>query len=237
MKSFKKTNMQSTTRNGQPPMRRLALALMTSLLLALVACGEPRNNSQAVFILIDIHGDYASEMEKARALTNHVLANLNSGDSIAIAFIDNSSFSERNYIASAKFDHRPSVTTAQKRQVRAELDAFMERFSVPSAHSDITGGVLLARDFLRESDAGSKTLFLLSDLEEDLMPGMTRDMSLGLNGVDVVAVNVTRRQSDNFDPDAYQRRMAKWEERVLESGGQWRLANDLSRLEELAVLR
>lgn len=216
---------------------KLKLLLAMMLIAMLVACGEARNHSRAVFVLIDIHGDYASEVEKARALTNYLLGTLNSGDSIAIAFIDNSSFSERNFIARADLDHRPSVATQQKRVVSAELNAFLERFSVPSAHSDITGGVLLARDYLRESGAGHRSLFILSDLEEDLMPGMNRDMSLGLEDVQVVAVNATRRQSDNFDPNAYQQRLALWQARVEESGGHWRVANDLSRLEEMALLR
>jgi hypothetical protein len=216
---------------------KLKLVMAMMLMTMLVACGEARNHSRAVFVLIDIHGDYASEVEKARTLTNYLLGTLDSGDSIAIAFIDNSSFSERNFIARADLDHRPSVATQQKRVVSAELNAFLERFSVPSAHSDITGGVLLARDFLRESGAAHRSLFILSDLEEDLMPGMKRDMSLGLEEVQVVAVNATRRQSDNFDPDAYQRRLAHWQERVEESGGQWRVATDLARLEDMALLR
>ncbi len=218
-------------------LQSMTMAVTLVAALSLAGCGEAQNRNQAVFILIDIHGDYAAEMERARDLTNYVLGQLTSGDSIAIAFIDNSSFTERNYIARTKFDHRPSVATQQKRIVRSELDAFMERFSVPSAHSDITGGVLLASDFLRESGAGRKTLFMVSDLEEDLMPGMDRDMPLGLEGVEVVAVNVPRRATDNFDPRAYQRRLAQWEARVEDSGGTWRVANDLSRLQELAVLR
>lgn len=221
----------------QDSMRKLKLAMLTLLMVLMVACGEPRNHSRAVFVLIEIQGDYASEMDKARTLTNYLLGTLTSGDSIAIAFIDNSSYSERNYIARAEFDHRPSVTTQQKRIVSAELNAFMEKFEVPSAHSDITGGVLLARDFLRESGAGHRSLFILSDLEEDLMPGMNRDMSLGLEDVQVVAVNVTRRRDDNFNPQAYEQRLAHWQERIEASGGEWQLANDLARLEEMALLR
>ena len=220
-----------------PAKRGRRLALMVLLAALVTACGEPRNHGRAVFILVDISADYAVEMEKARLVTNYVLGQLTSGDSIAIGFIDNSSYTERNYIARAEFDHRPSVTTQQKRVVRAELDAFLERFSVPSHHSDITGGVLLAADFFREADAGRNNLFLVSDLREDLMPGMKRDMSLGLEGVQVVAVNVTRQRSDNFDPQAYERRLTHWQQRIEGDGGEWRLANDLARLDEIASLR
>lgn len=221
---------------GEPTRRSLQLATTAILMLLLVGCGEPRDNSRAVVVLIDISSEYAAEMEKARTLTNYLLGVLTSNDSIAIAFIDNSSFSERNFIARADFDYRPSVTTRQKHQVRAELDAFMARFSVPSAHSDITGGVLLARDFLKARDAGQRILFVLSDLREDLMPNLKRDMQLGLEGVKVVAVNVTRQRSDNFDPESYRNRLTQWQRRIEDSGGQWQLANDLARLDDLDVL-
>lgn len=226
-----------TCRSATALIQALYLALAALLVFLLVACGESRSNNQAVFVLIDIHGDYAGELAKARTLTNYLLGSLTSEDSIAIAFIDNSSYTKRNFIARTTFDHRPSVVNQQKRIVQSELDAFLERFSVPSAHSDITGGILLARDFFRESEAGHDRLFILSDFEEDLMPGMKRDMSLDLEGAQVVAVNVIRRHSDNFDPRAYQQRLAHWRERVENSEGRWELANDLERLEDMVALR
>ncbi|MEX0916216.1 MAG: VWA domain-containing protein [Wenzhouxiangellaceae bacterium] len=225
-----------TRRRAWPTARMLQRTTIVFLMLLLIACGAPRDNNRAVVVLVDISREYATEMEKARTLTNYLLGSLTSGDSIAIAFIDNSSFSERNFIARADFDHRPSVTTRQKHQVRAELDAFMARFSVPSAHSDITGGVLLARDFLKARDAGHHVLFVLSDLREDLMPNLKRDMQLDLEGVQVVAVNVTRQRSDNFDPESYRNRLAQWQRRVEDSGGEWQLANDLARLDDLEIL-
>ncbi|SEO46896.1 VWA domain-containing protein [Aquisalimonas asiatica] len=226
------TQTASTTRpNARRTRRGLALAFCAAVATALSGCGDPANNSRAAFVLVDISENYASEMEKARTLTNHLLAQMESGDSLAIGFIDNSSYSERNIIASAEFDHRPSVATQQKREVRADLDAFLERFRVPSAHSDITGGVFLARDFLNEANAGERQLYMVSDLNEDLMPDLKRDIPLNLKGVDVVAVNVTRMSGDNHDPRAYERRLADWQERIESGGGQWRVANNLARLE------
>ncbi|MFC3851234.1 VWA domain-containing protein [Salinispirillum marinum] len=213
------------------------LALGAVFAAFLMGCGEPANQSRAAFILVDISGDYAGELNKARTLSNYLLANLNSGDSLAVGFIDNSSFTERNVIAQATFDHRPSVTNQQKREFQASLDAFLQRFSVPSHHSDITGGVLLATDYLSEVDAGHKYLFLLSDLHEDLPPWLNRDVSMNLNNVQVVAVNVKRQRSDNNDPAAYQRRLTDWQERIEAGGGHWQMVNDLARLENAVVLR
>ena len=217
--------------------RLLCIAPLGLLLAVLSGCGEPVNHSRAAFVLIDISGDYAAEMNKARTLSNYLLGSLNSGDSLAIAFIDNSSFSERNIIARTRFDHRPSVSNQQKREVQAQLDAFIKRFRVPSHHSDITGGVLLAADFLNEAQAGQNYLFILSDLREDLPPWLNRDIPVRLNDVQVVALNVKRQRDDNNNPQAYQKRLASWQQRVEDSGGQWQMVSDLASLEHKLVMR
>ncbi len=216
--------------------RQAGLALVVMAVL-LAGCGSPANNSRAAFVLVDISSDYAGELRKVRTLSNYLLANLNSGDSLAIAFIDYSSFTERNVIARVTFDHRPSVTNRQKRMLQADLDAFIERFKVPSHHSDISGGVLLAADHLKELNAGQNYLFILSDLQEDLPPWLNRDMPVDLENIQVVAVNVKRQRSDNNDPQAYQQRLAGWQQRVEESGGRWRIVNDLARLDNVVALR
>lgn len=205
------------------------LAICTALLLH--GCSAPEDQRRAAFILIDISGDYASELQQARVLSNYLLANLNSGDSLAIAFIDNSSFTERNVIARATFDHRPSVASQQKRHFQGQVEGFLRKFKVPSHHSDITGGVLLASDYLQEMDVGRKYLFILSDLREDLPPWLDRDLPVKLDSVQVVAVNVKRQRQDNNSPRDYQNRLALWQARVEDNGGHWQLVNDMARLE------
>src|SRR5690625_7872685 len=125
---------------------------------------------------------------------------MNSDVSLAIAFNDNSSCTERNVIARVTFDHRPSVASQQKRHFQGQVEGFLRKFKVPSHHSDITGGVLLASDYLQEMDAGRKYLFILSDLSEDLPPRLARDLPLKLESVPVVAVNVKRQRQDNNSP-------------------------------------
>lgn len=218
--------------------KRLGTVLLSILLMSgLLGCSEPRNHSRAAFVLVDISSDYAIELDKAQLLSNYLLANLNSGDSLAVAFIDNSSFSERNIIARTTFDHRPSVANQQKRRFRADLEDFIESFRVPSYHSDISGGVLLAADYLNEVDVGHKHLFILSDLHEDLPPRLNRDVAASLKDVQVVAFNVKRQRSDNNNPREYQLRLANWQQRIEQSGGRWQIVNDMARLETALVLR
>lgn len=236
-KPCSRTPLPRPRSEGRKVWSKVALVVNILLSVLLMACTAPANNSRSAFVLIDISSDYAAELRKAQTLSRYLLANLHSGDSMAIAFADNSSFTERNIIARITFDHRPSVANQQKRAFQAQLDAFVERFRVPSHHSDLTGGVLLATDYLQEIAAGRQYLFILSDLHEDLPPWLNRDIAVNLKDIEVVAINVKRQRSDNNNPEAYQQRLAAWQQKVEESGGRWQVVNDLGRLENAVVLR
>ncbi len=216
--------------------RAAAAGLLSLAAVLLLGCDSGPHNRAAV-VLIDISGEYAAEVEKARRVTSLLLGRLEPGDSIAVAFIDNTSYSDRNFIARVDFDHRPSVANDQKRSVRRDLDAFLERFSVPSAHSDLTGGVLLARDYLERTRAAERQIFLLSDLDEDLKPDLDRDGPLKLDGSEVVAVNVIRGERDNIDPENYRERVGHWQKRVQADGGQWDMVNEIDRLRRMVAQR
>jgi len=218
-------------RGGLRGVAAAALAVVTA-----VGCTTSTSDRAAV-VLIDISREYAAEVGTARALTKSLLAEMGSGDSLAVAFIDNTSYSDRNFIARAHFGDRPSVVTDQKRQLHDKVESFLERFSVASAHSDITGGVLLSRDFLQDTKAQQKQLFLLSNLQEDLPPKLDRDGPLELDGIEVVAVNVTREARDNIDPANYRERLDRWRERVTDSGGAWRVLDQVDRLEQVLAQR
>lgn len=226
----------STLRNRAAP-RGLRLILAALLSLFLIGCSEAANNNRAVFVLLDISNGYAQEREKVQELSAFLLSELGAGDSLAVAFIDNSSFTERNLIAETTFDERPSVVGQQKRAVLGKVQTFMDGFETPSYHSDITGGLLLGRDFLKETDAARKHLFVLSDLHEDLPPELNRDMALELDGIQVVALNVLRQRGDNNDPAAYHQRLADWKSRVEDDGGRWQVINELERLPRRVALR
>lgn len=231
-------NPRATNAPDHRPRRARAagVGLLALVAVLLSGCDSGPHNRAAV-VLIDISGEYAAEIEKARRVTSLLLGRLDPGDSIAVAFIDNTSYSDRNFIARADFDHRPSVANDQKRAVRKELDAFLDRFSVPSAHSDLTGGILLARDFLERTRAADKQIFLLSDLDEDLKPELDRSGPLELDGIEVVAVNVIRRDRDNIDPAHYRQRVSHWQQRVQDDGGQWDMVNEIDRLQHMVAQR
>jgi hypothetical protein len=60
-----------------------------------------------------------------------------------------------------------------------------------------------------------------------------REVPLALEGFEVVALNVTKLRSDNYDPREYMARVEAWRDKVEDSGGRWRMINDLERLEGL----
>jgi hypothetical protein len=93
--------------------------------------------------------------------------------------------------------------------------------------------LLQALEFLNEKEPSRKTTFIFSDLKEDLEAGYVRDFNVPVEGVEVVALNVTKLRSDNVDPREYLERLESWRREVETEGGTWRVINDLDRLETL----
>ena len=206
--------------------------LVAAAAIACTGCLESGVRSTGVYMLLDTSGTYREELDEARQIINYTLARLDSTDSFAIARIDTGSFSEKDIIARVTLDDRPSTANMQKRRFSETVAEFVDH--VESArHTDISGGLLQAIEFLNEKDSARKTILIFSDLEEDLEEGYVRDMDLPLEGFEVVALNVTKLRADNIDPRKYLDRLDAWRQRVESGGGTWRVINDLDRLEGL----
>ena len=184
-------------------------------------------------MLLDTSGTYSAELKGAQAIINYLLGTLDPGDSFGIAKIDSASFSEKDIIAKMTFDRRPSVTNKQKRLFKQRVDSFVASVKKGSAYTDITGGILQASEYLEETGARQKYILIFSDLEEDIKKGQVRNFPIDVSGCNVVALNVTKLRSDNVDPREYFGRVDKWRTRVEKGGGNWRLMNDLNRLDGL----
>jgi hypothetical protein len=204
----------------------LAVALATS------ACAPSASHNTGVYLLVDTSGSYNRQVNKAEQIILYSLSRLQSSDSIAVARIDTGSFTERDIIAKATFDDRPSTTNKQKRAFASRVEKFVDQ-SEPAPYTDITGGLLQAIEFLNEKHTARKEILILSDMKEELAKGYVRDIPLDLRGFDVVALNVTKLRGDNFDPRQYLNRLDAWRARVEKGGGHWRVINDLDRLDGL----
>ncbi len=217
--------------------KKIVAVTLLSATLVLAACNNSPPTNRAVYLLLDTSGTYTAELAKAQVIMNYLLVTLDSGDSIAIARIDSGSFSEKDIIAKATFDSRPSTTNDQKRLFKHQVDEFVSNVKIGSGHTDISGGLIQAVDFVNETQAGEKYVLIFSDLEEDLQKGQIRNFPIDVSGIQVVALNVTKLRSDNIDPRDYKKRLLSWQTRVLEGGGQWRVVNDLERLDSLIAHR
>ena len=206
--------------------------MVVCVFVMLAGCGEPAVRTTGVYMLLDTSGTYTREIDKAQQIIHFALSRLEPGDSFAVARIDTASFSEKDIIAKVTFDERPSAANGQKRRFQTQISEFVDMVR-PSSYTDISGGLLQALEYLNEKEPARRTIFIFSDLKEDLEEGFVRDFPLTFTDVDVVALNVTKLRSDNMDPREYLDRLAAWQQRVEQGGGRWRVINDLDRLERL----
>ena len=210
--------------------RQFVLALPA---LALAGCADQKSHAQAVYMLVDTSGTYAAEVGKAQLIVNYLLGALNSGDSLAVARVRSRSFSEKDIIAKATFDGRPSQANAQKRAFRDEFEAFAKN-TRGSAYTDITGGLIQGAMFLNETGAGKKTILIFSDMQEELDKQTQRDFPIDLKNIRVIAVNVVKLKTDNVDPRKYTGRLEDWRKRVRSAGAsEWLVINDIEHLDRL----
>jgi hypothetical protein len=209
---------------------RSALLILAFLL---AGCGDSRNHAHAVYMLVDTSGTYAQESAKAQLIINYLLGTLQPGDSLAVARVESRSFSEKDIIAKATFDSRPSQANAQKRAFRERIDANLKAVA-PSRYTDITGGLIQGAEYLNEAGAGTKTIIVFSDMQEELDKVTQRNFPISLRDIRIVAVNVVKLNTDNVDPRRYLGRLEDWKKRVEAAGAtEWRVINDLERLDAI----
>ena len=214
-------------------MKRRAFVLSLPLLGVAWGCADSRNHAHAVYMLVDTSGTYAEEIGKAQQIVNYLLGTLQPGDSLAVARVKSRSFSEKDIVAKATFDSRPSQANTQKRAFKQQVEAFTTT-ARGSVYTDITGGLIQGAMFLNETGAGRKTILIFSDMQEELDKTTMRDFPIDLKDIRVVAVNVVKLKTDNVDPRRYMGRLEDWQKRVVNAGArEWRVINDIEHLDAM----
>lgn len=217
-------------------MKRALRLGMAALSIALFAsgCGEQGGNQRAVYMLLDTSGTYSQEVDKAQYVVNWLIGTLNPGDTLAVARVKSRSFSEKDIIAKATFVKDPLQVNQQKKALRDKLSALREQTKGGSAYTDITGGMIQGAEFVNETGAGKKTILIFSDMQEELDKVTIRNFPISLKDIRVVAVNVTKLNTDNIDPRRYLGRLEAWQKRVQAAGAaEWKVINDLERLDAI----
>lgn len=198
------------------------------VLLAGAACSDGRSHARATAVLVDVSGTYADQKpEVARILKSGLLPKVRPGDTFFLLRIDDGSYGAENVELKATFDSQPSRANAQKLTLAAKLERFAESRK-RARFTDISGALLLAAEYLRETRAGRKTIVIFSDMKEELPPGAKRTLGpKELEGIDVVALNVKRLGADKLDPAGYRSRLGGWGTRLAASGAaSWKVVLD-----------
>lgn len=214
-------------------MRALDAAAALGLLLA-GACADSRSHARATCVLVDVSGTYADQrQEVVRIVKRGLLPKVRPGDSFILIRIDEESYGKQNVEATVTFDSQPSHANAQKLALAGKLDRFAAS-RARARHTDISGALLLAAEYLRETRAGRKSIVIFSDLKEELPRGARRTLGPGeFRGVDILAMNVKRLASDNLDPAGYRKRLGDWGTRLARAGAaSWKVVLDPEELVE-----
>jgi hypothetical protein len=153
-------------------------------------------------------------------------------DTLAVARINTGSFSEKDIIAKVTFYQRPSVANNQKRAFQIKINKFISKVR-NSKYTDISGGLYQAIEYLNKADPGKKYILIFSDLKEELKKGRVRDVPFQLAGFNVIALNDSKLKADIRDPKEYMNRVEQWRNKIESGNGQWRVVNDLERLDNI----
>lgn len=211
------------------------LAVLGAFLL-IVACGPTTNRNQAVYVLVDTSGTYAGEIGKAQGVVNYLLGTLNPGDALAVGRVKSRSFSEKNIVARVSLAKDPLAANRQKKTFSEQIAEFTRTTTGAkgSRYTDITGGIIQAAEYLNETQAGRKTIVIFSDMQEELDYKTVRDIPIKLDGIQVVALNVSKLETDNVDPRRYLDRLQWWEKRTRTAGASdWKVVNDMEHLDRI----
>jgi hypothetical protein len=216
-------------------MTRRRLFAAAGLLALAAGCSDARSHARATCVLVDVSGTYADQVpEMVRIVERGLLPGVRPGDTFTVLRIDEDSYDRSAVVASVAFDAQPSRANAQKLTLAAELDRFA-RAPRRARYTDVSGAILLAAEYLRESRAGKRSIVVFSDLKEELPRGARRTLQPGeLDGVEILAMNVKRLAADSRDPAEYRKRLDAWGTRLTQAGAaSWKVILEPESLVEL----
>lgn len=208
------------------------LLLAVFAALAISGCNGD-NGRHAIYMVVDVSGTYARQSDKARDVLKYLLITAHPGDTLALAKINSRSYTEKNIVAKVTLENVPSKANVQKRIFAAKADKFVKkiRYARGSAYTDISGALILATEFLRETKASKQTIVIFSDMKQELSKGTVRNFNYDVKGIHFVVINIAKLRSDNVDPRRYKRRMDAWNKKLMDSGAaDWIVITDMDKI-------
>ena len=213
--------------------KKISALMAVALAVVSIASCTGDNGRHAIYMVVDTSGTYARQSDKARDVLKYLLITANPGDTLALARIDSRSYTEKNIIAKVTLENVPSKANAQKKEFAAKADRFVQKIRKArgSAYTDISGSLILATEFLRETGASKQTIVIFSDMKQELGKGTVRDFDYDVKGIDFVVINIVKLRSDNVDPLRYQRRMEAWQNKLMGFGAsEWVVITDMDKV-------
>lgn len=215
----------------------MAKKICALILIALAAAGiagcTGDNGRHAIYMVVDTSGTYARQSDRARDVLKYLLIIANPGDTLALARIDSRSYTQKDIVAKVTLDRVSSKANEQKKEFAKKADRFVNKIRKTrgSAYTDISGALILATEFLRETGASRKTVVVFSDMKQELGKGTVRDFDFDVKGIRFVVINIVKLRSDNEDPRRYLRRMEAWQNKLVNSGAEeWVVITDMDKV-------
>ena len=208
--------------------------LALTLAAAAAGCSDSKDFETSYCALIDISGTYAGEKATVvNTVKAGIVPEMIPGDSLFFVMIDSNSYHESNLVTKLTLDYRPTKANSQKLAVAAKLDDF-GKGKARSRMTDISGALMLCSDYLKASKAGTRVMFVFSDMNEELPAGVVRNFDeKEFDGIDVVAMNIIKLTKDSVNPEVYRKRLEKWEKRTTASGARsWNTLIDSTKIPE-----
>lgn len=213
--------------------KRIFAFVLVAIAAASISSCTSDNGRHAIYMVVDTSGTYARQSDRAKDVLKYLLITANPGDTLALARINSRSYSEKNIVAKVTLENVPSKANAQKKDFARKADRFVKKIrrSRGSAYTDISGALILATEFLRETKASKQTIVVFSDMKQELGKGTVRNFNYDVKGIRFVVINIVKLRSDNVDPRRYKRRMEAWQKKLVDSGAaEWVVITDMDKV-------
>jgi len=212
----------------------LKLLLLSASAVALGSC-EVGIPTREVYVLLDISGSYFPRLLHNTRDFKSLVMPLAAGDNFVMAYIQSCSFTDTARILEIQMATRQAERHAQILQINDFVENKL-RLLTSTTHTDITGAIILATDYLRPSRSKRKSIIILSDMLEALPGTCIRPLLLDesiLDGFTIVIANVGKSQEDNENIDRYFSRLNSWTTKLQAAGAEVFIVNTITQAAEI----
>jgi hypothetical protein len=214
----------------------IIVAVLMGLAFFTIACTGHASHPKGVYVLVETPAADTDRWEIMQSALNRLLKNLNSEDILAVASIDSTGFGRKHTPKTVRFDQRPSVMTAQKREFQNYFDT-LDASEKPGSQPDMIGGLLQAVQFLNQTQRTQKIVLIVFPLNTVVPLDDLNEQFLRLEGIQVMVTDFTRQAEAMEDPEQYQQRMDHWQGLIESGGGSWQVISDLEHLDQIFKIK